>query len=203
VLRYKQLYPKAHIIAFEPDKDICEVLRKNLAVNQIDDVEVVEAAIWTRNDRATFFAQGADGGHIVDEAAATNNGGRGVHYWIDTVRLADYLATDRVDLVKLDIEGAEADVLIDCAERLRNVENMVIEFHFMNDSPKKLPPALSALSAAGFNLSINSYGNWVDLLHPPAGRPAIDSGYDQYFLTCAWRPHEESTQRRRGAEGQR
>ncbi|MDT7604823.1 MAG: hypothetical protein QOF61_2820 [Acidobacteriota bacterium] len=185
VLHYKRLYPKSQIVAFEPDKEICEVLGKNLVANGIGGVEVVEAAVWTAEGQHTFLSEGADGSRLVAQPVGSDRGGE---YTVRTVRLADYLDASRVDFIKLDIEGAEWQVLADCADRLRNVESMVIEFHLMNNNPPMLALAFKALSDAGFSLSINSYGPWVDLTHPPTSKPTGDLSFDQYMLVCAWRP---------------
>src|SRR5687767_15025787 len=41
-IHYKRLFPGAVITSFEPDPRACELLRRNLAVNRVDDVEIVE-----------------------------------------------------------------------------------------------------------------------------------------------------------------
>ena len=64
---------------------------------------------------------------------------------VETVRLADYLAGTKYDLVKLDIESAEADVIVDCGDTLRNVNNLVIEFHLTNSKPRDLARTLETL----------------------------------------------------------
>ncbi|PWT94732.1 MAG: hypothetical protein C5B55_02245, partial [Blastocatellia bacterium] len=183
VLHYKRLYPKARIVAFEPDKEICKVLRKNLIANDADNVEVVEAAVWTTTGQHSFLSEGADGSRLVEQGgrkSATNE------YSVKTVRLADYLETGSVDFVKLDIEGSELEVLADCADRLANIDQMVIEFHLMNDAPQSVVQALELLSEARFNVSVNSYGPWVDLAHP-VNRADGDLTFDQYLHICAWR----------------
>jgi FkbM family methyltransferase len=184
VLHYKRLYPKARVVAFEPDKGICGVLRKNVLENGADNVEVVEAAIWTAAGEHTFLSEGADGSRLVERGEALYESNE---YAVKTVRFADYLEVGTVDFVKLDIEGAESAVLADCANRLGNIEQMVMEFHLMNDSPQSLVQTLEMLSGAGFSLSVNSYGPWVDLAHPAASRLVGDLSFNQYLHVCAWR----------------
>ena len=45
-----------------------------------------------------------------------------------TCRLRDYL-TQRVDLLRLDIQGAEVDVLLDCADLLGHVQYLAVDYH--------------------------------------------------------------------------
>lgn len=47
---------------------------------------------------------------------------------IEGIRLKDYLH-EPIDLLKLDIEGAEYEVLNDCRENLTLVKNIFIEYH--------------------------------------------------------------------------
>ena len=145
-IHYKRLFPDAVITSFEPDPGACELLRRNLAANKIHDVEIVEKALWTSNGRTSFFSEGADANRVVREgdevkqlATLTPSAKQ---FDVETVRLADYLARTHYDLVKLDIESAEAEVIVDCGDTLRNVRNLVIEFHLTNSQPHDLARAL-------------------------------------------------------------
>ena len=186
-IHYKQLFPDAVVTSFEPDPRACDVLRRNLAANNVHDVEIVEKALWTSKGRASFFSEGADANRVVREHDAIERltSPSAKHCDVETVRLADYLASTRFDLVKLDIESAEAEVIVDCGETLRNVNNLVIEFHLTNSKPHELARTLQTLSDQEFHVSVCSYGPWVDLLHQPSNTPKIE--FDQYLLLSAWR----------------
>jgi len=186
-IHYKQLFPDAVVTSFEPDPRACDVLRRNLAANNVHDVEIVEKALWTSKGRASFFSEGADANRVVREHDAIERltSPSAKHCDVETVRLADYLASTRFDLVKLDIESAEAEVIVDCGETLRNVNNLVIEFHLTNSKPHELARTLQTLAEQDFHVSVCSYGPWVDLLHQPSNTPKIE--FDQYLLLSAWR----------------
>jgi FkbM family methyltransferase len=191
-IHYKRLFPDAVITSFEPDAGACEMLRRNLIANKVEGVEVVEKALWTHNGQANFFSEGADANRVlrdVDEAKQLSTLTPSASECnVETVRLADYLARTRFDLVKLDIESAEAEVIIDCGDTLRNVENLVIEFHLTNSKPGDLARTLQTLADQKFHVSVCSYGPWVDLLHQTSGPPNSKIEFDQYLLVCAWRP---------------
>ena len=190
-IHYKRLFPQARVTSFEPDPRACELLRHNLNANGIHDIRVVEAALWTSTGQNNFFSEGADANRIVEEvdeirqlATLTPSA---KHCNVETVRLRDYLAEGDVDFVKLDIEGAEAEVIVDSADLLHGVQNMVIEFHMTNSRPKDLARTLSTLADSDFHVSVASYGPWVDLLHQTNGPPNSRIEFDQYLLICAWR----------------
>jgi len=186
-IHYKQLFPDAVVTSFEPDPRACGVLRRNLAANNIHDVEVVEKALWTSKGRTSFFSEGADANRVVREHDAIERltSPSAKYCDVETVRLADYLASTHFDLVKLDIESAEAEVIVDCGKTLRNVNNLVIEFHLTNSKPHELARTLQTLAEQEFHVSVCSYGPWVDLLHQPSNTPKIE--FDQYLLVSAWR----------------
>ena len=187
-IHYKRLFPDALITSFEPDPRACDLLRRNLAVNGIHDVEVVEKALWVNNGSASFFSEGADANRVVpagdDLKHLTTLTPSAEELDVETVRLADYLARSKYDLVKLDIEGAEADVIVDCGDTLRNVSNLAIEFHLTNTRPRDLARTLETLAAQNFRVAVSSYGPWVDLLHQTSDAPKLE--FDQYLLISAW-----------------
>jgi FkbM family methyltransferase len=167
------------------------LLRRNLAANNIHDVEVVEKALWTSEGHTSFFSEGADANRVVREhgeieqlATLTPTATR---CNVKTARLADYLASTKFDLVKLDIESAEAEVIVDCGDTLRNVQNLVIEFHLTNSKPDDLARTLQTLADQNFHVSVRSYGPWVDLLHQTSNSPNSKIEFDQYLLISAWR----------------
>lgn len=58
-------------------------------------------------------------------------------YKVPTVRLRDYLKQS-VDFLKIDIEGAETQVIQDCSDLLANVKNVFIEYYLFNKDPQEL-----------------------------------------------------------------
>jgi FkbM family methyltransferase len=191
-IHYKRIFPKARVTSFEPDPNACTLLRRNLIANEIHDVEVVQKALWTSNGEGDFFSEGADAGRLVAKSHELNHlttlTPTGQQCTVETVRLVDYLANEEIDFIKLDIEGAETEVILDSADLLERVRAMVIEFHLMTSTPRDLATLLEALANAEFHVSVGSYGPWVDLLHKTSGIQNTNVEFDQNLLICAWRP---------------
>ncbi len=189
-LHYKRLWPAATVVAFEPDRTVAAVLRRNLARNGAGDVEVVEAAVWDRTGTMPFLAEGADAGRLI----AGSDTGEGIltrlptarKYQVPTLRLADYLHGKTVSLLKMDIEGAEDTVLADCAGALGGVQNIVMEFHLMTSQPTRLAATLDVLAREGFAVSVISYGPWVHLTQKPNSE-SLGIEPDQSLCISAWR----------------
>jgi len=152
VLNYKRQYPYADITAFEPDPLICEVLRKNLKINNVSGVKVIEAALWDSEREMSFIADGADGGFLSDRMELDC-------LKVKTQCLSGYLGMP-IDLLKIDIEGAETRVIKECGHLFFNVHNLIIEYHPVNGVFCDLSYILSILEHNGFYYYINSYGCW-------------------------------------------
>jgi FkbM family methyltransferase len=175
VIYFKQIYPQSQIVAFEPDPDVFAVLQKNLQTCGYEDVELYPKALWSSETTLAFMHEGADGGRLSRSSDPRTN-------LVGTTRLRDYL--DRqVDFLKLDIEGAETDVLIDCADRLSNIKNLFVEYHSFADKTQTLHSLIGVLNDAGFRLHI----------HPPVVSPQpfvyriVNLGMDMQLNIFAFR----------------
>lgn len=86
---------------------------------------------------------------------------------VPTVRLRDYL-TEPVDFLKMNIEGAEREVLADCGDRLRQVREMVIEYHHWFGLPRTLHHIQEMLNRLGFDYVINDFDSEANgNVYPP------------------------------------
>jgi FkbM family methyltransferase len=160
---WKRRHPGAHIVAFEPDPELVEVLAANLAATGSEDVEVVPRAVWTDEGEMDFWSEGSDGGRLLWDASDS----RPANCRVRTVRLRDSL-TGATDMLKLDIEGAEVDVLLDCADRLEQVDHVFVEYHSFHAREQRLDELLQVLRRAGFRTQILPE---VAARQPFVGRP--------------------------------
>lgn len=153
ILYFKKIYPKSEIIAFEPDKNIFSILKKNIDTMGYDSVTLVNKGLWNTEGKIQFIAEGADGGSILP----ADNGSSGESHIaeIETTSLKPYLQR-RVDFLKIDIEGAESTVIDDCQDLLQNVQRIFIEFHSRPNEPQHLDFILGALTKSGFRYYIES-----------------------------------------------
>jgi FkbM family methyltransferase len=172
-LYFLRHHPDAAITALEPDLDIFDHLRRNLAANHAGGVNLLQAAAWTEDTELGFAADRADGGHV---AAAGEQRVRA----IDTRRL---LAEQTFDLVKMDIEGAERTVLPALAGLLDRTRLVFVEYHGDEKQPQQLDDVIGTLSQAGFRLHIESLTRRA---HP--WLPASGDGLDLQLNIFGWRP---------------
>lgn len=146
VLYFKLLYPQSRVLAFEADPAIFAVLQRNLATFGVQGVTAIDKAVWIDESTLQFAADGGVGGRVVPWTDG------GVKH-VPATRLRDSLQQP-VDLLKIDIEGAESAVLEDCRDLLPNVDKIFIEFHGDPNRPQNLQHILTMLSESGFRYYI-------------------------------------------------
>lgn len=163
ILFFKKQFPAARIRAFEADPAIAKLLAENVTANGLQDVAVIAAAAWKENGTLSFRPDGALGGKTGEGTAS-----------VPAVRLADELAKEPgIDLLIMDIEGAELDVLRDCSGQMGKISRLFVEWHGNENRPQDLPALLKILSDAGFRYRLDN-----KLPEAPFRNRAVENGFD-------------------------
>ncbi len=150
IIYFKELYPNARIIAFEPDDQVFDYLDFNIKSFDFDKVELIKKGLWKEETELVFLSEGADGNRIMnnDEKLLLENK-KYKKNSIFTTKLSNYIQ-ENVDFLKIDIEGAETDVLLEANDKLHLVSNIFIEYHSFVNQPQRLNEILDILSKKGF-----------------------------------------------------
>jgi len=145
---FKKIYPYSIIKAFEPDPILANYLKSNIQNNNLNNIEVIDKAVWVNDIGIELNIEGADGSSIYTE---------GEKQKVGSIRLKDLLDTEsRIDMLKMDIEGAENDVILDCGNSLKIVNNIFIEYHSYTNSQQKLSELLNVLEQNNFRCFIRN-----------------------------------------------
>jgi FkbM family methyltransferase len=160
-------YPAMSYLAFEPDPQACLAIRQNLAEWLASTRwEVRNAALAGEAGERQFCFRGDMAGRLQSDASEQTPPGR-----IDKVAcetLGSHLDSP-VDLLKIDIEGAEFEVVSSVAGKLRNVDRLFIEYHSHRDvHPQNLHGLLRIVSDAGFRYIVHEVQSpeWRINAHP-------------------------------------
>lgn len=136
-------FPDAEVITLEPDPANAALLRRAIAANRLDARwRLIEAAA-TNGDGEVPFVPGlfADS-HI---AAA----GDAATVTVPAVNIFD--VAHSVDLLKVDVEGAEWDIILDPRMASLDAKVIVLEWHAANSPPgDPEAAAVQALARAGY-----------------------------------------------------
>jgi FkbM family methyltransferase len=121
-------YPDAEIEAFEPHPGHVAALRRVIAANHIDGrVKLHPHAAAPRGYRCHLTDAGTASMTIPDDPSPTSLNGRPIP--ITAIDFFETIGPDKIDLLKLDCEGAEVELLMDeCFARL-NADRLVMEWH--------------------------------------------------------------------------
>lgn len=143
LLYFSRRFPNGKIIAFEPDETVLPFLEKNIKSQGLKNVELHKKAVWNEETEVSFYTDYGLGGRI---GMGYKNQQPKV---IKTMRLRKLL-NKSIDMLKIDIEGAEYTVLQDCENLLYNVKHIFVEYHSFYDEEQHLEDILNILKRQGF-----------------------------------------------------
>ncbi|XOV66292.1 MAG: FkbM family methyltransferase [Fluviicola sp.] len=146
ILYFYSLYPNSTLIAVEADPKIAEILSNNLKINNCP-AEVIQKALWSEPGLSLSFAQkGADAGTLYGDENTVD---------VKTISIPELLAPyEYIDLLKIDIEGAEIEVLKNIGTSFNKVDHVFIEFHSFLGQPQNLEFILQTMAEQGFRYKI-------------------------------------------------
>jgi FkbM family methyltransferase len=117
-------YPDAILHAFEPARDNYHLLEENFSHNE--QIRLFQAALGREEGDVTLYHGSSPGEHSLMSANKETD------ERVRLMKLASHMDAenlDRIDLLKLDVEGSELDVLVGLGERIRNISVLVGEVH--------------------------------------------------------------------------
>lgn len=130
---FKQRYPLARITAFEPNPNTFPLLEENTYFNNIHNVTLHNVALGKQSSKRTLYIDSSNGGgfstaSFLKDAWDGTQENLGIE--VVTEPLSKYI-NSTIDLVKIDIEGAEQEIIKELEEsgKIRNIKNIIIEFH--------------------------------------------------------------------------
>jgi FkbM family methyltransferase len=120
-------YPEAKIIAIEPETSNYEMLKMNVA--PYSNIFPMKVALWNENDEINLVDPGFGKWGFMTQ---------GVEYEGDVTHKVKSLTVDKImedngidkiDILKIDIEGAEREVFMNSSSWIKNVDSLIVELH--------------------------------------------------------------------------
>jgi FkbM family methyltransferase len=146
--------PGTRVYAYEPVSATYDQLRENVALNGLDErVKTFNLGVTSGSERRAIHLSphgspfsslyGGEGGHVEEIPC------------VGLDRVLEENAIERVDLLKLDCEGAEFEILLDAPDdALERVRRICVEYHEQLDRPRFRREALiDHLTARGFRVT--------------------------------------------------
>jgi len=176
ILYFKMLYPDSRIVAFEPGEETYSCLEENVKINLLNFVDTHKAALSNKEGNIEFYYDQDNAGSL--RMSTKQERMPKQRQTVKTLLLSKHI-DEEVDFLKIDIEGAELEVIeeLSNAKKLSYVKQMLIEYHhhIVRESDI-LSRMLRLLEDAGFGYQIQSR----------LGRPLIAEQF-QDILVYAYR----------------
>ena len=157
-LYFKMVFPGAKIIAFEPNPNSFSLLKKNMEENNLDKVELYNLGLAGNEGEIPFYIDTYNPGTLIG-SVKQKRGGPG-ELKVQTSRLSAYIAEhEHVDLVKMDVEGAELEIIeeLSASGMMARVKEFIVEYHHNIPGEKPdLSHFLSLFEAEGFFYNIKT-----------------------------------------------
>lgn len=142
-------FPSAKIVALEPDNDNYKLACKN--VERYDNIQLLHGAIWNREEEIHLVDKGKGEGAF---SIAAGKGANVVKAF--TIKgLMEMMSTDFIDVLKIDIEGAEKEIFeYGYEEWLPVTKIIIVETHdrYRKGTSKAV---LSTISHYDFSLELS------------------------------------------------
>jgi FkbM family methyltransferase len=147
--------PHGKVIAYEPEDNNYSFLLKNIEYNKLDNVVPVRSAVSDRNGKIELHISNDNG---LTHAIVANCDVKETVY-VTTTTLDHSLKTmgvNKVDILKIDIEGAEIMAIKGMGETIRNNPNIIIFTEFYPKAIRRFgqDPSDFLKSFISFDLSI-------------------------------------------------
>ena len=145
---WKRIYPQSRVLAFEPDPAAFAALEANCQTSKLEGVRLLPQAIWTDEGTVALKRDAGYCSRVVEEELPGT-------VRVPACRLEPYLR-ETVHFLRLNVPGHEVKILQDCGDTLRNVRNLVVEYHSFFEGAQELDLLFGLLKRAGFRVHVHA-----------------------------------------------
>jgi FkbM family methyltransferase len=127
-LFFAHQFPSARIVAIEPEESNFRILSQNCA--GLQNISLLKGALWSASTSMTIADRNAEAwAFSVVEASGADSGAERIK-GISVPDIMKIFKFDRIDVLKLDIEGAERELFsVGAEEWIEKVSVIIIELH--------------------------------------------------------------------------
>jgi FkbM family methyltransferase len=143
---------EGRVYAYEASPENYKYLVENKRLNEAHNLHIQNQAVFDRPGKHALYSPGGNGalGSLLQDPGSPKE----IVTAITLDTLFDNHQLDRIDLLKLDVEGAEYPILLkSSAETLRRVRNLVLEYHELEGVSWRPADLERQLRSFGFQVS--------------------------------------------------
>lgn len=133
IIYFKDIYPEAEIIGFEPNPNIFPILEENIYSNALQKVKLHNVALAEKKSNRDLYIDTSGEGAFSTSSFRKNawNGKQNTRaITVKCEKLSSYI-TKEIDLLKIDAEGAETEIIRELynSGKLSMIKNIIVEYH--------------------------------------------------------------------------
>ncbi len=161
------------VYAFEPTPESFALLQRNVAANNIRNVEAFPLAVWSHSGKIAIDTRGGEAVQFTSQEAGS--GAQPGQVMVESLTLDEALnrcGIQRCNLLKMDCEGAEYPILFNAAPAtLARIDRIVMEYHD-NAGPHTHADLAELLAEQGFLVQarpnpVHDYLGYLYAFRPP------------------------------------
>jgi len=143
----KKLFNRGKIISIEADKDNFNILKKNIELNNLENVDLLNVACSDKNGIAKFFlhSEGPGGHSLHGDKIASKKFVEVKTRTIDSI-VNERVGKEKINLIKIDVEGAEVEVIKGALKTLEKHHPTIILEAWDEKDIKEIATLLSPLN---------------------------------------------------------
>lgn len=139
------------IFSFEPIKENFDLLKENIELNNLKNIEYFNLAVLDREDQIKIFKSNDQSAYSIYKI--------GTDYQMTNIMSLQKIFDDnkitRCDLLKLDCEGSEYQILMSLPESyFQRIEKICMEYHIINNNSESLESLKTKLVSLGYKLEL-------------------------------------------------
>lgn len=145
------------VVAIEPEPRTLALLQRNIESHGLTNVKVISKAIYNEKMTVRLYLQDLSGHHSL-----CRRSGDYIEVEADSLdNIISKLGLDRVDFVKIDVEGAELEILRGAEKVLASpgIKLSIASYHVLPDGQPQLPGIVSYLESRQFRTQVYIKGS--------------------------------------------
>jgi FkbM family methyltransferase len=128
LLAAKRVEETGKVFSFEPNRYNYEILQRNVRLNGYNNIECIRKGVSDKNEKTKLFLSSTDcGSHSLAKREEVED-----YEFVELIRLDDFVeerGIKSIDIIKIDVEGAEGKVLRGMTERLKFCKVIFLDLH--------------------------------------------------------------------------
>ena len=160
IISSKRVGAQGKVVAIEADPSNFEMLNRNIKLNQLTNVIPLNYAVYSKETKLKLYLPGEESGYTIYNTIMTNRARIEDKFVEVNANTLDYLLQlnqireEQVNWIKIDVEGAEFEVLKGATNVLSKSKNiaLLIEVHNLSDGTALYRPIVEFLNLYNFKI---------------------------------------------------